>query len=112
MIRFYNNGKIITENIIREHTNRRYFNGCAHQEHTKRYLANKFKLTNPPIPLTIMTTSQLNIPVIIGWTVFGLTFVGGSIFIALYLFQKSQRNKYYAYSNDDEMVIDITAEDF
>ena len=93
--------KIIIDNMFQEHTTRRCLQGSAQ----------KIK-TMAPTYLAPIASTQINTTALIGWTVLGLTFVGGSVFIALYFFQNSQRNKYYASLNQNETISDVTTEDF
>lgn len=93
-IEFQANCKRITQNIVREHTARRYINGLGKPT---AYLA--------PIASTQINTTATTI--VIGWTSLGVGVVGLTILGALYLFQRAERKRWQNQNN--KIVIDVTA---
>jgi len=93
MIQFHNSFKIVFDNMVREHTLRRYLNGCAQ------------KVYHPTVITVTATTAtiSLNIPAIIAWSIFGTTVTVFSILGLLNLFQRAERRRY----NNYQGVIDV-----
>ena len=93
-IGFQENGKLITQNIFREHTARRYINWFAQKVKPTAYLA--------PIAST-----QINTTAVIGWTSLGVGLLGLITLGALCLFQRAERKRWQ--NQNDEVIIDLTA---
>ena len=93
-LEFYRKSKIIIENLMEDHTNRRYTQACACTK----------KIAHPIIPNLISATT-LNSSTIFGWTIFGLTLTGFSVFGALDLFHRSEKKRY----QNNGTIIDVIA---
>lgn len=97
MIQFHNSFKIVFDNMVREHTLRRYLNGCAQKMYS-------YTIHSPLVnPTVIPATISLNISAIIDWSIFGVTVTGFSVFALLNLFQRAERRRY----NNYQGVIDV-----
>ena len=90
---FTDNCKITINNMVQEHTARRYLQGCT-QKVRPSYVA--------PIASTQISGSNT---ALIGWTCFGIS----ATFVVLYLFQRAQRKRWQNQQNqNEEVLIDVT----
>ena len=105
-IEFQVNCKIITQNIFREHTARRYAQGLA-----QKVVKPTLKPINYVRPLAFLASTKVSIPSLIGWSCLWGGITVATIYGTLLIIRDAKNKHYEIICKPNERIIDVTAVD-